>query len=134
MYELAHHPEDQTRIRNEVNAKRAKFSANGQDDFTITDLETLPFTNACIKVGNNNHTHWMSLTVYSQEVLRFHPISPWVTRESAIDDVIPLAEPIMTTSGELVSQIEIASGTPVLVSTCAYNRSVVYLKYFSMRP
>ncbi|KAF7979342.1 hypothetical protein HWV62_42767 [Athelia sp. TMB] len=105
MYELAHHPEDQTRIRNEVNAKRAKFSANGQDDFTITDLETLPFTNACIK-----------------EVLRFHPISPWVTRESAIDDVIPLAEPIVTTSGELISQIEIASGTPVLVSTCAYNR------------
>lgn len=57
MYELAHHPDDQARIRAEITAKRAKFSANSQEDFSITDLESLPFTNAAIKVSNSSHPY-----------------------------------------------------------------------------
>jgi Cytochrome P450. len=53
MYELAHHPDDQTRIREEIAAKRAKFN-NGQKDFNVTDLDALQFTNAAIKV---DHIH-----------------------------------------------------------------------------
>ncbi|THH17464.1 hypothetical protein EW146_g3349 [Bondarzewia mesenterica] len=105
VYELAHHPEHQTRVREEVNAKRSKITSNGQKDFTATDLENLPFTNAVIK-----------------EALRYHPISPWVTRESIIDDVVPLSEPIMSTSGKMISEVKVTPGQPVLVSTCAYNR------------
>lgn len=84
------------------------MEATGQDDFTATDLETMHYTNAAIK-----------------ETLRYHPVSPWVTRESAIDDVIPLVEPITTVSGKTIKEIPIGRGVPVLVSTCAYNRSVV---------
>ncbi|KAJ6561567.1 cytochrome P450 [Mycena vulgaris] len=104
LYELAHHPEDQDRIRDEIAARRAKMSS-GQEDFGVADFDALSFTNACIK-----------------EVLRFHPISPWVTRESAIHDIIPLSEPITNSRGESISQIEVGPGVPVLVSTCAYNR------------
>ncbi|KAJ7753348.1 cytochrome P450 [Mycena maculata] len=104
LYELAHHQEDQDAIREEITARRAKF-APGQEDFAVADLEALTFTNACIK-----------------EVLRFHPISPWVTRESAIHDIIPLSETIVTNSGKSISEIEIGPGVPVLVSTCTYNR------------
>lgn len=50
MYELAKHPEDQVRVREEVKTKRLKITANGQRDFTATDLESMTFTNAVIKV------------------------------------------------------------------------------------
>ena len=63
-----------------------------------------------------------TLTKRSQETLRYHPISPWVTRESAIHDIIPLAEPLVTKSGKTITEIPIGPGVPVLVSTCAYNR------------
>ncbi|THU82019.1 cytochrome P450 [Dendrothele bispora CBS 962.96] len=105
MYELAQHPEDQQRIRDEIAEKRRKFTKNGQKEFNTTDFESMNFLNACIK-----------------EVLRYHPISPWVTRESAVDDIIPLSEPIISASGVSISQFKISKHTPVLVSTCAYNR------------
>lgn len=53
MYELANHPEDQARIREEVAIKRNKIKAQGQKDFNSTDLESLPFTNAVIKVSSH---------------------------------------------------------------------------------
>uniref|UniRef100_A0A8H7XN92 Cytochrome P450 n=1 Tax=Psilocybe cubensis TaxID=181762 RepID=A0A8H7XN92_PSICU len=98
MYELARHPEDQERVREEIRTKRQKVTANGQKDFTSTDLESFTFTNACIK------------------------ISPWITREARVDDVIPLHEPIIGVDGKVMNQVEVVAGQPVLVSTCAYNR------------
>ncbi|KAK7012920.1 cytochrome P450 [Favolaschia claudopus] len=103
-YELAHHQADQDEIRREITGRRAKLPLR-QRDFSVADLDALVFTNACIK-----------------EVLRFHPISPWVTRESAIHDIIPLSKPITLKSGKTIADIEIGSGVPVLISTCAYNR------------
>lgn len=108
IYELAHHPADQQRVREEIQRKRAQITALGQDDFTATDLENMQFTNAVIK-----------------EALRYHPISPWVTRESAIHDVVPLKEPIMSPEGKMVDKIEVVPGQHVLVSTCAYNRNKI---------
>ncbi|KAF5355243.1 hypothetical protein D9758_006006 [Tetrapyrgos nigripes] len=105
MYELANHPEDQQRIRDEITEKRRKLVANNQKEFNATDFESMNFLNACIK-----------------EALRYHPISPWVTRESAADDVIPLSEPVISSSGAPITQFKISKHTPVLVSTCAYNR------------
>ncbi|KAF8176080.1 cytochrome P450 [Pholiota molesta] len=105
MYELAKHPEDQARVREEVQTKRLKITANGQRDFTATDLESMTFTNAVIKEG-----------------LRMHPISPWITREAAVHDVIPLSEPVIGIDGKSMSEIKVVPGQPVLVSTCAYNR------------
>lgn len=61
-----------------------------------------------------------------QEGLRFHPISPWVTRESAIHDVIPLSEPVIGVDGKEINHIEVVPGQPVLISTCAYNRRVLF--------
>ncbi|KAF5314441.1 hypothetical protein D9619_011872 [Psilocybe cf. subviscida] len=105
MYELANNPEDQARVREEIRTKRQKIAANGQLDFTSTDLESFTFTNAVIKEG-----------------LRMHPISPWITRESAVHDIIPLSEPVIGVDGKTITEIEVIPGQPVLVSTCAYNR------------
>lgn len=48
LYELAKHPDDQKRLRDEIRALRAQIPAN--TIFTNADLESLPFTNAVIKV------------------------------------------------------------------------------------
>ncbi|KDR78664.1 hypothetical protein GALMADRAFT_137685 [Galerina marginata CBS 339.88] len=102
MYELANHPEDQASVRHEVKTKRVKLSGNGQRDFTSTDLESMTFTNA--------------------EALRLHPIVPWIAREAAVNDIIPLSEPVTGVDGKLISQIEVVPGQHILLSACAYNR------------
>ena len=43
-------------------------------------------------------------------------------RVAGKDDVLPLAEPIRTKTGEMLSQIPIAAGQAIQVSVAAYNR------------
>ncbi|KAJ7753353.1 cytochrome P450 [Mycena maculata] len=102
LYELAYHPDDQTRLRAEIMASRQSLAGH---DFSVTELENLPFLNACIK-----------------EVLRYHPISPWITRQSAEHDVILLSAPLLTKSGTYIDEIEVGPHQQVLISTCGYNR------------
>jgi cytochrome P450 len=47
LWELAKHPESQERIRAEIIATRAK---NGGKEFSITDLDSMAFTQATLKV------------------------------------------------------------------------------------
>ena len=50
LYELAKHPEYQTKIRNEVRAARAAVRGRGDADFNIDDLSGMEVTLAAIKV------------------------------------------------------------------------------------
>lgn len=45
-----------------------------------------------------------------------------MTRAAAVDDVIPLEEPVRTTSGKYVTEIPVAAGQQILFSVCAYQR------------
>lgn len=54
--------------------------------------------------------------------MRLHPIFWLLARVATVDDVIPLAFPITTKSGEQISSIPIKKGTPIDISTAAYNR------------
>jgi hypothetical protein len=54
--------------------------------------------------------------------MRLHPIVWMLGREAAQDDIIPLAFPIETKSGERISQIPIRKGQVVDISIAAYNR------------
>lgn len=40
------------------------------------------------------------------------------------DDVVPLANPIYSKTGDMMTEIPIKAGQNVLVSVCAYNRCV----------
>ena len=60
-----------------------------------------------------------------QETLRFHSIVYHLVRAAVKDDVIPLANPVVTKTGETVSEIFVKAGQTILVSICAYNRQVV---------
>ena len=57
-----------------------------------------------------------------QESLRLNPIAAGLFRQASRDDVIPLSSPIMTKSGQLISEIPISKGQNIAISVGGYNR------------
>ena len=103
LYEIARHPEWQRRVRDEVRAVRRRLNGNG--GFTLTDLEGMSVMHATLK-----------------ESMRLHPVVPILQRKATLDDVIPLAHPIMTNSGQSISAIPIRKGQEIQIAIPAYNR------------
>ena len=56
--------------------------------------------------------------------MRLHPIIWMLGRVASRDDVIPLAFPITTKSGERVSSIPVKKGTNIDIAVHAYQRYV----------
>jgi len=52
LFELAKHPEMQTRLREEIRKTEAVVFARGDTEVTITDFQTMSYTTAVMKVGN----------------------------------------------------------------------------------
>ncbi|KAI8989230.1 PAH-inducible cytochrome P450 monooxygenase PC-PAH 1 [Trametes punicea] len=105
LWELARHPDHQTKLRDEVKAVRARVTERGDSDFSISDLDSMTYVQAAMK-----------------EVLRLHPIVFLLVREAGRDDVIPLGTPITTTTGEVIDEIPVPKGTNCLIPIWAYNR------------
>lgn len=105
LLEIARHPEAQIKIRDEIHAARARVTARGDTEFTIADLEGLTLLQCAMKEG-----------------MRLHPVTWQLTRLAGMDDVIPLANPITTKSGEQLSSIAVRKGARVKISICAYHR------------
>ncbi|KAF4581513.1 hypothetical protein EYR38_002842 [Pleurotus pulmonarius] len=103
LYELCRHPEDQKKMREEIQELRAKLPSGS--DFSIAHLDSLTFTNACLK-----------------EVLRLHPIVPSLVRTADRDDVVPLALPITTQDGEILTELHVKKGQDFSLSISTYNR------------
>ncbi|TFY83783.1 hypothetical protein EWM64_g229 [Hericium alpestre] len=104
-YEIAKHPEWQTKVREEIAAVRVQVNARGDEDFSIADLEGMTMMHAALK-----------------ESMRLHPIVWQLVRVAGQNDVLPLAFPIRTKSGENISQIPVQKGQTVYISIAAYNR------------
>ncbi|KAF9477686.1 cytochrome P450 [Pholiota conissans] len=107
LYELARHPDDQVRVREEIRTKRIEITAKGQADFALNELESLTFTSAVIKVCT-------LIVINSFNLLSF--------RVAAVDDVVPLSDCVVGVDGQPISNIEVVAGQQVFLSTCAYNR------------
>ncbi|KAI0089032.1 cytochrome P450, partial [Irpex rosettiformis] len=107
LWELAKHPKYQNHLREEIKQKREEIAERDGEgvDFKMEDLESMPFLQALLK-----------------EILRFHPIAYHLARSAAKDDIIPLSEPLVTATGEIIEEIPIAKGQTFLFSVCAYNR------------
>ncbi|SJL05095.1 uncharacterized protein ARMOST_08467 [Armillaria ostoyae] len=95
LYELSRHPEVQTKVREEIAV--AKSKAPGA--LTWGDYDAMAWLNAVIK-----------------EVLRYHPLAYGLFREASQDDVLPLAEPIITSDGQSCSEIPISKGQIIFAS------------------
>ncbi|KAK0222986.1 cytochrome P450 [Armillaria nabsnona] len=101
LYDLSRHPEVQTKVREEIAI--AKSKAPGA--LTWEDYDAMAWLNAVIK-----------------EVLRYHPLAFVLSREASQDDVLPLAEPIITSDGQSCSEIPISKGQVICASVYTYNR------------
>ncbi|KAA1474653.1 cytochrome P450 [Dentipellis sp. KUC8613] len=104
-WELAKNPSWQTKVREEVVAARATAAARGDDDLSAADFDKMPILNAVLK-----------------ESMRVHPIVWYLARIAENDDVIPLAFPVTTKTGETISAIPISKGQGIQISISAYNR------------
>lgn len=70
-----------------------------------------------------HHAHCVSsANIVQQESMRLHPIVYWLVREAGRDDVIPLAFPITTKSGEQITLIPVMKGTTIDIAIDVYNR------------
>jgi cytochrome P450 len=50
LFELAKHPEIQSRLRAEIGETEAAIHARGNVDFSIADFDSMPYTTAVMKV------------------------------------------------------------------------------------
>ncbi|KAL0063529.1 hypothetical protein AAF712_009524 [Marasmius tenuissimus] len=103
LYEMAHNPEWQTKLIQEIQEVRDKTGNDGP--LAVKDLEVMPILNAVIK-----------------ETLRFHPIAPDLVREAETDDVIPLSSPIIDSSGTALKEIPVTKGQRIIMNIFEYNR------------
>ncbi|THH16007.1 hypothetical protein EUX98_g9372 [Antrodiella citrinella] len=105
LYELARNPEIQQRLRKEIHDAEAGLKARGRSHFTVSDLEAMPFNQACVK-----------------EMLRLHPVVPHTFRIAGKNIAVPLSKPITTLSGKVTQEVFIPKGTRITVAIAAYNR------------
>lgn len=104
--ELAQHPDVQLRLREEIRAMERTVQARGDSDFTVSDMEAMPYLQAVLR-----------------EVLRYHPVVPHNYRQSLHEDVLPLSKPIHTLSGKTINEIPIRKGLRLILSVAAYHRN-----------
>lgn len=129
LWELAKQPHYQRRLREEIAAVRAEVTSRGDTEFSVADLEGMKFLQAAMKVRFPSIAIllFMCLQLIShcfvgQEALRVHPNISNLLRTAGQDDVIPLAFPITTKSGEQISSIPISKGQSIIIPISAYNR------------
>ncbi|KAK0449920.1 cytochrome P450 [Armillaria borealis] len=103
LYELCNHPEQQKRIQQEIAEIRTRVRA--EDELSSADYDGMPFMNAVIK-----------------ETLRFRPIIPAIMRVAGSDDVIPLLEPVTTSTGAKLTGIPVKKGQLIQLGIGYYNR------------
>ncbi|KAM5543132.1 hypothetical protein V8D89_003006 [Ganoderma adspersum] len=105
LYELAKHPQYQERMRQEIREARARVIARGGNGFKTEDLDSLTLSTNAIK-----------------ETLRLHPIVHGLPRVALKDDVIPLASPIVLTTGERITEVPVKAGQAFHASFAGYQR------------
>ncbi|KZT27178.1 cytochrome P450 [Neolentinus lepideus HHB14362 ss-1] len=105
LWELAKHPEIQDRVRKEIREREAVIRARGAPEFTLADIESLPYFQAFLK-----------------ESMRMHPAVFGLSRVAAKDSIVPLSQPILDTSGRIRQELIIPKGTEISVPLGCYNR------------
>ncbi|KAI6131615.1 cytochrome P450 [Pisolithus croceorrhizus] len=99
LLELAWNPNIQSKLRREL-------LAFGEEPTYGQQQHSLPYLDAVL-----------------HETLRVHPAVTEFDRVAAEDDIIPLSEPVVTQSGEVVNSISVARGTQIGISASCINRS-----------
>ncbi|KAI0644565.1 PAH-inducible cytochrome P450 monooxygenase PC-PAH 4 [Trametes meyenii] len=125
LYELARHPEYQTRLRKDIREARARVNARGESDFTLEDFDSIPTLINAIKACRSSSRpadQVLNVVPSFQESLRVHPTAVLLPRVATKDDVIPLAYPITSTTGEVITEVPVSKGHVIVASFASYQR------------
>ncbi|KAJ7176940.1 cytochrome P450 [Mycena filopes] len=98
LYQLARMPEYQDALRQEIQLATAE--GRGEPEY-----DKMPLLNAVIN-----------------EVLRLYSALPLTERVATADCILPLSQPVTTTSGHKISEIAIKQGQSLFVSIASYHR------------
>jgi cytochrome P450 len=118
LFELATHPSEQHRLREEIRSVQAADCIDGAG---AVDFDALPFLNAVIKVGSTLLCQPV-FRLAIQETIRFDTVVPHLFREATRNEVIPLSEEVRCRSGTITGELYIPQGTHIIISNAAYNR------------
>jgi len=105
LLEIARSPAIQTRLRREIREMEQIVQLRGDSQYTIADLDSMPYLNAVLK-----------------ETLRYHPVAINTFRQTARDDILPLSNPITTLTGEVINELPVPKGMKIITSISSYNR------------
>ncbi|KAI0002552.1 cytochrome P450 [Russula compacta] len=103
LFELAIHPDEQCRLRNEIYDAR---TAGHVDNTGTVNYDALPFLNAVIK-----------------ETVRFDTVVSHLFRVATRDEVIPLSGKVLCRSGSVIEELHVPRRTHIIISDVAYNRN-----------
>ncbi|KAF9803645.1 hypothetical protein IEO21_09605 [Rhodonia placenta] len=104
LLELAKYPHYQRRLRSEIRAMEETVRARG-DEISPAEVEAMPF-----------------LQAFNKEVLRLHPLVPYMYRQPVANDIIPLSKPITTRSGKVIHELPVPAGLRLVLSIPSCNR------------
>ncbi|KAJ7650920.1 cytochrome P450 [Roridomyces roridus] len=99
LYWLAANPDFQAKLRLEIRLA-TENAADGQLDY-----DGMTLLNALVK-----------------ETLRFHPAVPITERIATEDAVLPLAEAVVTSDGQRLSQLPVKKGQAIMIAIASYHR------------
>lgn len=126
LWELAKNRHVQERLRKEIIETLGKIRTRGDNDFTMNDIDSMPYLLAVGKV--------CSELVYlltranplasPQEILRVSPVAIEIWRVPNKDDVLPLSKPIVGVSGKVYNELHVPAGTHITISTIGCNMYV----------
>ncbi|OCH92796.1 cytochrome P450 [Obba rivulosa] len=111
LYELARRPDIQDKCHAEIAAMMKVVNARGDQEYDVTDLDSLRYTLAVLKEG-----------------LRMHPVIYVSFLAPQMDDVLPLSKPIRTKDGRMLSEIPVRAGQYVHLSLAGYNRHALLMR------
>lgn len=122
LWELAKHPNYQEGVRAEIVQKRAEVAARGKTDFTIEDLDGV--SASCNQGSISAVFHVWDAEAAVDEGNAPHRLPS--QRVASQDDVLPLAYPIVTSSGETISVISVSAGQVVMPNIAVYSRCIPF--------
>ena len=70
--------------------------------------------------------------MHSQEGLQLHPVAVQAFRVAHQDYILLLSKPILTESGDMISEVLVLKGTEIVIASAAYNHCVLHYPHFGL--
>ncbi|KAF7362479.1 PseudoU-synth-2 domain-containing protein [Mycena venus] len=123
--ELARQPKIQSRLRSEIRSMERMVQARGSYEFTTTDIESMPYLLAVVKVCSSRFS--IPVQLIQKIEIGSPPLPSRILQQLQAKRYRrcppPLFRPLTLRSGEVITELPIPKGMKVIISIAAYNRN-----------